>query len=193
NGAAREPIRQGEVRPNIDAAVAIAADAASIETGPSLRRPAERRDSRRTLDSEIRRTAGGASTRPNPNGTSRSRERCVPGRGAPDSRTRANRLFIVCCEKSARTARLVKTLVSNSTFDRGSLSPTYFKPFDVLANGRKTGDWLARLFELGGGPKRLYIAQPADHWVPTGAVLVHQLVSPMRLGLLRTVVEGRIR
>ena len=28
-------------------------------------------------------------------------------------------------------------------------------------------------FELGGGPKRLYIAQPADHWVPTGAVLVH--------------------
>jgi hypothetical protein len=32
-------------------------------------------------------------------------------------------------------ARLVKTLVSNSTFDRGSLSPTYIKPFDVLANG----------------------------------------------------------
>ena len=27
-------------------------------------------------------------------------------------------------------ARLVKTLVSNSTFDRGSLSPTYIKPFD---------------------------------------------------------------
>ncbi len=29
-------------------------------------------------------------------------------------------------------ARLIKTLVSNSTFDRGSLSPTYVKPFDVL-------------------------------------------------------------
>jgi len=42
-------------------------------------------------------------------------------------------------------ARLVKTLVSNSTFDRGSLSPTYIKPFDVLANGCKTGDWLLRL------------------------------------------------
>ena len=42
-------------------------------------------------------------------------------------------------------ARLVKTLVSNSTFDRGSLSPTYIKPFDVLANGGKTGDWLLRL------------------------------------------------
>ena len=35
-------------------------------------------------------------------------------------------------------ARLVKTLVSNSTFDRGSLSPTYIKPFDVLASGSKT-------------------------------------------------------
>ena len=35
-------------------------------------------------------------------------------------------------------ARLVKTVVvSNSTFDRGSLSPTYIKPFDVFANGGK--------------------------------------------------------
>lgn len=42
-------------------------------------------------------------------------------------------------------ARLVKTLVSNSTFDRGSLSPTYIKPFDVFAKGVKTGDWLLRL------------------------------------------------
>ena len=32
-------------------------------------------------------------------------------------------------------ARLVKTLGSNSTFDRGSLSPTYIKPFDVFAAG----------------------------------------------------------
>jgi len=36
-------------------------------------------------------------------------------------------------------------VTSNSTFDRGSLSPTYVKPFDVLANGGKTGDWLATL------------------------------------------------
>ena len=32
-------------------------------------------------------------------------------------------------------ARLVKTLVSNSTFDRGSLSPAYIRPFDVFATG----------------------------------------------------------
>jgi hypothetical protein len=29
--------------------------------------------------------------------------------------------------------------------DRGRLSPTYVKPFDVFANGGKTGDWLAAL------------------------------------------------
>jgi hypothetical protein len=42
-------------------------------------------------------------------------------------------------------ARLVKIVVSNSTFDRGSLSPSYIKPFDVFATGGKTGDWLLRL------------------------------------------------
>ena len=39
----------------------------------------------------------------------------------------------------------MKTVVSNSTFDLGTLSPTYIKPFDVFANGGKTGDWLAAL------------------------------------------------
>ena len=34
-------------------------------------------------------------------------------------------------------ARLVKTVVSNSTFDRGNLCPTYVKPFDVFARGAK--------------------------------------------------------
>ena len=42
-------------------------------------------------------------------------------------------------------ARLIKTLVSNSSFDRGSLSPTYVKPFDVFAKGSETGDWLGLL------------------------------------------------
>ena len=42
-------------------------------------------------------------------------------------------------------ARSVKTVVSNSTFDGGNLCPTYVKPFDLFANGGKTGDWLAAL------------------------------------------------
>jgi len=42
----------------------------------------------------------------------------------------------------------VKTVGSNSTFDRGSLSPTDIELFDVFANGGKTGDWLAILDEF---------------------------------------------
>ena len=40
---------------------------------------------------------------------------------------------------------MIKTLVSNSAFDRGSLSPTYVKPFDVFFRGSETRDWLAAL------------------------------------------------
>jgi hypothetical protein len=39
---------------------------------------------------------------------------------------------------------LLKTLLSNCTFDRGTLCPTYRKPFDLFAEG-STGDWLAAL------------------------------------------------
>jgi site-specific DNA recombinase len=39
-------------------------------------------------------------------------------------------------------ARLVGTLVSNSTFDRGSLSVAYVKPFDLLVQGNESGNWL---------------------------------------------------
>ena len=45
-----------------------------------------------------------------------------------------------------------------------------WQPIDFMSLtelARQTG------FELGGLSKRLHIAQPADHWVPTGAVLVH--------------------
>jgi len=45
-------------------------------------------------------------------------------------------------------ARLVTTVVSNSTFDRGSLSPTYTEPFDVFRECRQTGDWLAALDDV---------------------------------------------
>jgi hypothetical protein len=39
-------------------------------------------------------------------------------------------------------ARLLKMLVSNCTFDRGSLLVAYVKPFDLLVNGNESGDWL---------------------------------------------------
>ena len=42
----------------------------------------------------------------------------------------------------AEQRRLLNTLLSNCTFDRGSLTPTYNKPFDLLAAGNETGEWL---------------------------------------------------
>jgi hypothetical protein len=42
-----------------------------------------------------------------------------------------------------RTKRvLLKTLLSNSTFDCGSLSATYRKPFDMLVEGNQSRNWL---------------------------------------------------
>ena len=37
--------------------------------------------------------------------------------------------------------RLPDSLLSNCTFDRGTLCPTYAKPFDLLAVGNETGNW----------------------------------------------------
>ena len=45
-------------------------------------------------------------------------------------------------QEPAEQARLVKTLISNCTFDRGTLCPTYTSPFDLFVKGNETGDWL---------------------------------------------------
>ena len=52
----------------------------------------------------------------------------------------AHNLFVR--QNSREQARLLKTLVSNCTFDRGTLSATYGKPFDMLVEGNKGGGWL---------------------------------------------------
>jgi hypothetical protein len=45
-------------------------------------------------------------------------------------------------QNPAEQARLLKTVLSNCAFDRGTLSPSYNKPFEILARGT---DWgLAR-------------------------------------------------
>ena len=41
----------------------------------------------------------------------------------------------------AEQRRLLDTVLSNCTFDRGTLCPTYTKPFDLLAEGNETGKW----------------------------------------------------
>ena len=44
-------------------------------------------------------------------------------------------------QERAEQRRLLNTLLSNCTFDRGSLSATYTKPFDLLVAGNETGEW----------------------------------------------------
>ena len=45
----------------------------------------------------------------------------------------------------AEQRRLLQTVLSNCAFDAGTLCPTYAKPFDLLVEGNKTGNWLLRL------------------------------------------------
>jgi hypothetical protein len=58
-------------------------------------------------------------------------------------------------QNPAELARLFKMLLSNGSFDRGSLSVSWVKPFDPLAQGTKTGiGWvLGTIFELGSCKK----------------------------------------
>jgi hypothetical protein len=52
--------------------------------------------------------------------------------------------FLYKSQNSAEQRRLLETVLSNCTFDRGSLSVTYASPFDLLVRGNETGDWRGR-------------------------------------------------
>jgi hypothetical protein len=63
---------------------------------------------------------------------------------ASHSRLAQECVFSKSYADSRRTGALLKTVLSNCAFDRGSLSPSYNKPFDILAKGTEAGDWRAR-------------------------------------------------
>jgi hypothetical protein len=69
----------------------------------------------------------------------------------------AHNLFVL--QDSHDQARLLKMLVSNCTFDRGSLSVSYIKPFDLLVDGNENGNWLAT---VGYNRASLWFWHPAD-------------------------------
>ena len=48
-------------------------------------------------------------------------------------------------ENPHEQARLVKTLLSNCSFDCGTLTPTYIKPFGLFARGSENERWLLGL------------------------------------------------
>ena len=49
--------------------------------------------------------------------------------------------FLYQMQDPTEQRRLLETLLSNCTFDRGSVCPTYVKPFDLFARGNETGNW----------------------------------------------------
>ena len=52
--------------------------------------------------------------------------------------------FLYESQNPTEQRRLLETVLSNCTFDRGSLVPTYSKPFDLLVRGNETGCWRGR-------------------------------------------------
>ena len=44
----------------------------------------------------------------------------------------------------AEQRRVLESVLSNCTFDRGSVCPTYKKPFDLFVRGNETSEWRGR-------------------------------------------------
>jgi hypothetical protein len=49
--------------------------------------------------------------------------------------------FLYRTEDPAKQRQWLETVLSNCTFDRGTLCPTYAKPFDLFARANGTGNW----------------------------------------------------
>jgi hypothetical protein len=52
--------------------------------------------------------------------------------------------FLYRSQDPGEQRRLPETVLSNCTFDAGTLTPTYNKPFDLLVRGNETGCWRGR-------------------------------------------------
>ena len=52
--------------------------------------------------------------------------------------------FLYKSQNPVEQRRLLDTVLSNCTGDRGTLCPTYSKPFDLLVRGNETGCWRGR-------------------------------------------------
>jgi len=72
-------------------------------------------------------------------GSPRACEPRLRANGAANLRTRQTACSLLCYAESARTARLLKTLLSNCPFDRGQ------KAVRPVRERTETGDWLTSL------------------------------------------------
>lgn len=53
-------------------------------------------------------------------------------------------VFLYETQDPGEQRRLLETVLSNCTFDRGTLCATYNEPFDLLVRGNETGNWRGR-------------------------------------------------
>ena len=60
--------------------------------------------------------------------------------------------YLYATQSATEQRRVLDTVLSNCTFDRGTLCPTYSKPFDLLVRGNETGEWCARRDSNSGPP-----------------------------------------
>jgi hypothetical protein len=65
----------------------------------------------------------------------------IAATGEPISELAKTAYFRYSEQSPTEKRRLLDTVLSNCTFDRGSLCPAYIKPFDVLAKTVESGDW----------------------------------------------------
>ena len=84
-------------------------------------------EERRTTEREISRIG-----RPNPSAAATGEKILELAKSA---------YFLYKQQSSAEQRRLLDAVLSNCTFDRGSVCPTYAKPFDLFAQGNETGNW----------------------------------------------------
>jgi len=52
-----------------------------------------------------------------------------------------NAEFLYKSQVATEQRRLLETVLSNCTFDRGSVCPTYTSPFDLFVRGNEIGNW----------------------------------------------------
>ena len=91
----------------------------------------------------------------------------VTGREILELTQRAPALYVT--QNPAEQARLLKTLLSNCAFDRGSLTPTYNKPFDIFVDGTESGNWLLSLDSVPLAPSASEVRRDRRDglWSPT--------------------------
>ena len=87
--------------------------------------------------------------------------------------------FLYKSQVATEQRRLLETVLSNCTFDRGSVCPTYTSPFDLFVRGTK--------LEIGGESGIRTHGRVSPTHAFQACSFNHSDISPFRINDLRTV------